>query len=228
MAYKVYLGTILFPITPEKIQIKIKNQNKTLNLINEGEVNILKDAGLTEISFTALLPNQQYSFAQYEKGFSGAGGFLVLLEKYKKAKDPTVLNISRVMPDGRISYPTSMLVSLEDYTIEDDVNEGFDVKVSINLKQHREYGTKTVKLSTGSSSKSRSAGTGAGNSGSTYKIVSGDTLWAISKKKLGDGSKWKTIYEANKSVIENEAKRRGMKSSQNGWWIFPGTVLTIP
>ena len=51
MAYEVYLGKVLCPIAPSKIQTKIKNQNKTMNLINDGEVSILKAAGLTEISF---------------------------------------------------------------------------------------------------------------------------------------------------------------------------------
>ena len=48
--YHIYLDDVLLPIAPSKIETKIKNQNKTVNLINEGEVNILKTAGLTEIS----------------------------------------------------------------------------------------------------------------------------------------------------------------------------------
>ena len=47
--YDVYLKNCLLPVTPEKIQIKINNQNKTVSLINEGEINILKKAGLTDI-----------------------------------------------------------------------------------------------------------------------------------------------------------------------------------
>ena len=62
----------------------------------------------------------------------------------------------------------------------------------------------------------------------TYVIKSGDTLWSIAKKFYGSGSKWGTIYNANKDIIEKTAKKRGMKSSDNGHWIFSGTVLTIP
>ena len=36
--------------------VKIKGKNKTINLINEGEANLIKDAGLTEISFDARFP----------------------------------------------------------------------------------------------------------------------------------------------------------------------------
>ena len=39
---------------------------------------------------------------------------------------------------------TNLTVGLETYEITDDAGEGFDVKVKINLKQYRAYGTKTV------------------------------------------------------------------------------------
>ncbi len=40
--YYFYLDKILLPVSPEKLELKIKNQNKTMNLINEGEINIIK------------------------------------------------------------------------------------------------------------------------------------------------------------------------------------------
>ena len=63
---------------------------------------------------------------------------------------------------------------------------------------------------------------------STYTIKSGDTLWAIAQKFYSNGSKWGTIYNANKEIIESTAKKYGRSSSNNGWWIYPGVTLTIP
>lgn len=63
---------------------------------------------------------------------------------------------------------------------------------------------------------------------STYTIKSGDTLWKISLSFYGTGTKWQTIYEANKDIIEQTAKKYGKSSSDNGHWIYPGVKLTIP
>ena len=64
--------------------------------------------------------------------------------------------------------------------------------------------------------------------GDTYTVVSGDTLWGIATKKLGNGSKWNVIYDANSGTIEAEARKRGKASSDHGHWIWPGEILTIP
>ncbi len=45
MAYLCYMDKMLLPIAPSKLQLKVNNQNKTLTLINEGEINILKSLG---------------------------------------------------------------------------------------------------------------------------------------------------------------------------------------
>lgn len=61
-----------------------------------------------------------------------------------------------------------------------------------------------------------------------YTVVSGDTLWALAKKYYGSGTKYTVIYNANVSTIEAVAKSRGKSNSNNGYWIYPGTELTIP
>lgn len=80
--------------------------------------------------------------------------------------------------------------------------------------------------------KSKASGTTSSSSSSatkkTHKVRSGDNLWDLAQKYYKSGAKYRTIYNANKSIIESTAKRYGYPSSKNGHWIFPGTVLTIP
>ncbi|MCL2563610.1 MAG: SH3 domain-containing protein [Oscillospiraceae bacterium] len=64
--------------------------------------------------------------------------------------------------------------------------------------------------------------------GQTYTVVSGDSLWRIAQRFYGNGAQWRRIFDANRDVIEAEARRRGFANSNNGNRIWPGTVLVIP
>ena len=70
--------------------------------------------------------------------------------------------------------------------------------------------------------------TAASTGGQSYTVVSGDTLWGISRKFYGTGTKYGIIYAANADIIESTAKSHGKKSSDNGHWIWPGETFTIP
>ena len=63
--YYFYMGSVLLPIAPEKFTLKIGNANKTMTLINEGEINFIREAKLTELEFDVLIPAVQYSFANH-------------------------------------------------------------------------------------------------------------------------------------------------------------------
>lgn len=223
MAYHFYLGKMLCPVAPSKLQLKIGNKNKTMTLINEGEVNILKQAGLTEISFDLLLPNVKYPFATYKSGFEGANYFLGELEKLKTDRKPFQFIVTRLFPNGKMLFDTNMKVSLESYEIKEDAKQGFDVVVSVKLKQYRDFGTKTCKIiSTGTTTSAsvestRSTETSpAPSANQTYTVQKGDCLWNIAKKYYGNGSKYTVIADANKGKIKNANL------------IYPGQVLTIP
>ena len=144
MAYTMYLGGVLMPITPSKVKVKINNQNETLTLINGEEINILKEPGLTDVSFDLLLPQVSYPFTN--GGAQSADYYLSLFERLKTAKQPFQFILNRSMPTGRRLFYTNLTVGMEDYQITDDAEEGFDITVTVSLKQYRHYGTKTVTI----------------------------------------------------------------------------------
>ena len=228
--YKIYLGSVLLPIAPEKITLKIKNENKTLKLINEGEVNFLKDAGLTDIELDVLIPAVQYPFAEYDSGFKSPSFFTNHFEKLKVDKKPFRFIVVRNMPNGRVLFDTNMSVSIESYTIKEQAKDGFDLTVSIKLKQYRYFGTKTLKVTevsspatntqkTNSSSQSTTTQKAASEAvvitqreaanaplptkPETHVVKEGETLWSIAKAMYGDGTLYTAIYEANKDDLPN-------------------------
>lgn len=224
MAYVMYLDGVALPVTPSKLEMKIKNQNKTINLINEGEINILKDAGLTEITFEAAIPHVKYPYAIYPDGFKTADFYLGKFEQLKTSKKPFQFICSRVSPSKKFLFDTNIKVSLEDYTIKEDASFGQELKVTIKLKQYKNYGTKLVNIKTQQQAavqvasatvqKPRPAETAPKLK--TYTVKQGDTLWTIAKKYLGDGNRYTEIYNLNKNKISNPNS------------IYPGQVLTLP
>lgn len=147
MAYYFYLGNTLLPVAPDKLTLKINNNNKTYDLINNQEINVLKNPGLTDIEFKALLPNVKYPFATYKSNYQPASYFLNIIEKLKVNKTPFQFIVSRKLPNGKVLFDTNIKVSIEDYKIIEDVKEAFDVRVEFKLKQYKEYSTKTMQIS---------------------------------------------------------------------------------
>lgn len=211
---------VRIPVPPGKMSTKINNKNKTIDLIGFGEFNILKDAGLTDISFQLLLPANQYPFAVYESGFKPPLYYLDKLKKYKTSKKPIRFKVIRASPKGELLFETDMLTSLEKYAIDEDAKEGFDVIVDIELKQYKEEITEIMKIEerqvedttkvVATAQKQRPAK----ESAKSYTVKKGDTLWGICQKQIGNGSKCYEVAKHNN--ISNPSK------------IYPGQVIKFP
>jgi hypothetical protein len=219
--YEVYLDDCLLPVAPKKIAMKIGNANETMTLINEGEINLIRTAKLTDIEFECLLPQVKYPFAAYDSGFESADYYLEYFEELKIEKKPFQFIVSRSLPGN--DFDTDLTVSMEDYQIIEDAGEGFDITVKIKLKQYRSYRTKTVTIKQEAGAETTAAVNESRETASapppprTYSVVRGDCLWNIAKKFYGSGSKYTVIYDANRAVIGG-----------NPNLIYPGQVLTIP
>lgn len=233
MAYEFYMNGVMLPVTPSKMTLKVNGKNKTMNLINDGEINILKNPGLSDISFSCMLPQSKYPFAKYNGGFKKAAYFLDWFESLKTSKKPFIFIVIRNKPNGEPLFDTNIKVALEDYQIVDDVEKyGFDIGVEIKLKQYKNYGTKEIELyeQTQQNGSTVMMGVMVQRRDSDKSIVKkytvqpGDALWTIARAVYGDGEKYVDIYEANKSLIDSA--NRG--NAETKYWIHPGQVLTIP
>ncbi len=170
MAYNCYLDGVLMP-APSQLKVSVKGKNSTITLLNEGEINLLKLPGLTEIALPLCFPMLG--------GEKPPTFYLGILEKLKTEKKPTQFILTRDTPDGKLLFDTNIKVSLEDYDIQENAGDGLDVYVDVKLKQWRDYGTKTVKIQVQpvkTAAKSSGAVQGVKSATVSEKITAGDKV----------------------------------------------------
>lgn len=216
--YSFFLDGILLPITPGKVTLKIKGSNQTLTLANEGELNVLRAPGLTEITFDAVLP--MLNFYSFSRSYFDPTYYLNRFERLMTEKRPCRFLIVRRVPDGARMFDTNMKVSLESYTITENASNGPDVTVSLTLKQYVAYATKKIQIiqtqETADVREETPRDTDDAPKITSYEVQEGDTLWLIAKKVYGDGAEYFKIYQANRELLEDPD------------WFCEGQVLTIP
>ena len=143
--YYVFLWFLPLPVTPEKIEISVPSLNKRTTLVDHGEINILRGEGLKEISFEMLIPSFNYPFANYSFGSFSTSQAIAFLEHLKQNRKVVPFIITRCRR-GLPAWWTNIKVSLEDFKVIEDANNGTDVVISVNLKEYKEYGTRLAKV----------------------------------------------------------------------------------
>ncbi|WP_101913364.1 peptidoglycan-binding protein [Megasphaera vaginalis (ex Bordigoni et al. 2020)] len=217
MAYYMYMGDMQIPIPPETLETTINNKNETINLLGVGEVNVLKLAGLTDITFKMLLPNSSYPFNESMLMKSKMASYYV--DKLEQLKNGNALDsllgngkpkfqfiVVRMKPNGSMLQMTNMKVTLEDYKVIEEAENGFDAYADIKLKQWRDYGTKKITLQTdkdgnvtGTAEKARD--TGGKVAAATARAAKGTTLQRMIKQQFGNTNNLFKIAALNKIAI---------------------------
>ena len=206
---------IRIPILPEEISFKSGDATTIdYSIMNLGDVSIPSGTELDGWSWKSEFPGfgrekdplihgTWYQPSEYDS----------ILKDWKKNKTELTLLC--------IGYPINADVYLKEYHPTAAGAYG-DIYYEIGFMEAREIVVTSSAASTETTIRPASTS-------STYTIKKGDTLWGIARSFYGDGTKWKTIYEANKDIIESTAnKYRKGKGSENGHWIYPGVTLTIP
>ncbi len=209
---------IRIPLLPEQIKIKSGEAAfASYDIMNVGETAVPTGVGLSGYSWESEFPGKYRTDSSMMRGsWKDPASYHSILEDWKRNGTPLNLLVT--------GFPINKDVFIQEYTATATGAFG-DIAYEISFLEDRNITMSkpsSTTSSTGSTTKRSSQKT------TSYTIKKGDTLWAISQKHLGSGAKWETIYNANKAIIEQTAKKRGMNSSNHGWWIFPGVTLTIP
>lgn len=184
------------------------------DIMNKGEVAVPTGVGLTKVSFQSQFPGKYRTDTGMLRGKQREPSYYhKILESWRNEGTPLNLLVT--------GYPINLDVFLETYTATPAGGFG-DMEYSVTFQEDKDITITTEKNTTTEETKRPS------EKATSYTIKKGDTLWGIAQQKLGSGAKWETIYNANKAIIEETAKKYGKSSSNNGWWIYPGVTIQIP
>ncbi len=194
--YEVYLGNILLPVVPEKITYKIDSRNSTIDTINMEEISRISAPGLMEFSFDALLPGGKVPYASYLTTYKEPYVYIYEFEEIMKSQKPILFRfIRKDLPYNRPGFTIKKQVTLESFTVTEAAEDGFDVYVSIRLKEYKE--AKTTKYMTEENFSVMENKREEKEKSLSYTVKEGDSLWKICRQELNDGNRCYEIAALN-------------------------------
>lgn len=222
---KVYV----LPVLPEKIKVTSKGQTTSVDIEKFGEVICKGKRDGMVISFPCFFPAQW-----------GAGYCACMQKEFKSPKTwhawmLALQNASKpfhFVLEGS-PFAINMYACITSYSGDEQGGDVGTINYTVEIKEYRTPTVKTYTVKTTpkkTTAKKTSSGSRTNNTvkAKTYTIKKGDCLWDIAKKYYGNGAKYTTILNKNKSTLDKAAKKYGYSNCKNGNLIFPGTKIIIP
>ncbi len=209
---------IIIPWLPEKINFySNKTRFASYDILNKGEVKIPAGANIHGYTWEGILPGEGRKGSPLQRGdWQDPKRIQSIWSLWRECGTTLRLLI--------VGTPVNHDVYLEDYEVTYAGAFG-DYGYSISFIEARDVAMKNDPAA--STSFAGQVRTEELSSVKTYTVASGDTLWIIATKILGNGSRWPEIYLLNQPVIENAAKKKGYPSSSYGALLVPGITLRI-
>lgn len=178
-------GQFELSVNPPEISVTQDNKDKTIDLLNVGEINVPGMRGLIKVSLATFLPDSNSPF------YTGVAPEQIV-QAVKKAKNGQ--KAIRIIISGS-DVNTQFNVSSMSETYKE--GQG-DIYISWAFVELRDLNTGQV-----ASFVRRYTDTGLCTRRTTRSVPkavtvqSGDTLWNLAKRYYDDGSRWKDIAMAN-------------------------------
>ncbi|BBH19833.1 peptidoglycan-binding protein LysM [Paenibacillus baekrokdamisoli] len=194
LSYNSHAEFFSLPVLPETINVKEDGNGKTYTVAGIGEINVIKDPSLKEISFESIFPAHNYPFIQEGVAFRPPGSYVQRIEHWKATKHP----IRFIFIGG---FEINIPVSIESFEWSEIAGSGGDIEFKLSLKEYVFYGAKKIKVVKKKSGTTTKQDTPSRpnekQTPKTYTMVAGDTLSKVAKKLLGDDSRWREIQKLN-------------------------------
>lgn len=172
-------------VNPRELSVTQDSRDKTIDLLNVGEFNVPGNRGLIKISISTFLPDTGSHFSTGDSPES----IVLSLKKAKNGKRPVRIIISGT------DVNTQFTVSSTTETYKEGQQ---DIYVAWNFIESRNLNTQPVASWVKRYTQTDICVRNTPNSiPKTVVALAGDTLWNLSHKFYGDGSRWKDIAAAN-------------------------------
>ncbi|EHQ92091.1 LysM peptidoglycan-binding domain-containing protein [Desulfosporosinus youngiae] len=211
MSYGINLSfnnteSIQLPVMPGSFEIGEGGKNKTYDVLELGEINVIKNLKLSEYAFSSFFPAQPYPFVTVQPLLKPYE-YVKLILKWMEAKQPIRFI---VISDA---FDIDTLASIEGFDWKEEAGRSGDIDYSLKLKKYVPYSARrAVSISTLETATASTQTIQAPErpneqqTPKTYTLAAGDTLWSVAQKLLGGGARWPELQSLN-GISDAEIKR---------------------
>lgn len=194
LSFNNFAERLQLPVNPREFRVRVGNKNSVIDIQALGELNLIGGEKLAEAQLESFFPAQ---WAPYCATTNIPIPFdaVMLIEKWRRSGRPVRLIITET--------PVNLACAIEDFEYGERGGSR-DMDYTLLLREYRFIAVRKV------GGESTPAGAkaprpDARTTAKTYVVKPGDSLFLIAKRVYGDGSRWRALYEANKSTIGPDA-----------------------
>lgn len=205
---------LMLPVNPPSFTVTSSANNDSVDIAGLGEIIIMQGRRALQFSVSSFFPAAYFPGCKIKEP-TDPKTLIRQLETWRDREQPVHFIATQ--------FGVDLYCAIESLQYHEDGGDVGTIHYTINFKEYREVTARqvsvdtTTKTATVTETETRVDNTVTPK---TYTVKTGDCLWLIAQKYLGDGSRYKEIYEANKSVIDAHGGGPNM--------IWTGDVLTIP
>ncbi|MDD4716429.1 MAG: LysM peptidoglycan-binding domain-containing protein [Oscillospiraceae bacterium] len=198
--YRIYLSfnnlqeAIELPVLPEKLTISQSGSNKTYDLLNTGQINIIKGLELPQLELAGYFPvDEAHVTAQ---ALYAPMYYVDRILKWAATLRPIRLTMTGTL---ELSWP----VSIEAFSYTEEGGAVGDVSYRLSLKKYVFFGPARAVTAGGKTVAVSMRADEQTPPGTVVARQNEDTFWILAKKYLGDGSKASQLAALNGLPLDN-------------------------